>query len=100
MSRKPASVLTALGFVAWIERNVPQRKRPGQTPLQAACWYWAWQEAETYAEETTRHVAQMLLHGHPGYSTLAHVAEALDGLDTEDEVLAAMREFWQVRGGK
>lgn len=90
------SVLTAEGFVAWIADHVPQSKRPGQTPLQAACWYWAYEEALVLSEETTRHVAQHLLTPHPGYSALQHVQEQLYGLDDEQEVIEALCVFWGV----
>lgn len=87
--------MEARGMVAWIKRHVPPEYRPNQSPLEAACWFCAYQEATEVADFSTREVAHMLQHGTPGYKRLCDIDSYIDGYETRDDLIATMYDFWK-----
>ena len=87
--------LKAREMVAWIKANVPPESRPNQSPLEAACWFCAYQEATDVVEFSMRELAQLLQSGHPGYKRLCDIDNYIDAYDTRDDLIAAMYDFWK-----
>lgn len=97
-------ILNGADMVSWVEAHVSQNKRGKQTPFDAACWFAAVTEAEQFEDLSTKDLAEIVLHGLPGFKGLGDLDVFVDGYadntgTTPGQLAEDMALFWGVPHG-
>lgn len=109
-------VTTLAGLLDWHEQNIPSDSEYHEKPLEAACWWAAYQEARVMQETNrTKDLAQFLIAGYDALATHDRLRESLSTMvqEKEDElqgdkdahaktrehILRSLRNFW-LEGGE